>query len=216
MGKIADVWNGAAFLIKAAIILAVLLVALIFLNRLKPAPDEYKVPEPDGYEDYHEATPTKPIPESKVPALPNTKPGHVRGKVTVTTRDTVHTVSGKDTVIQHTVDIFIPTNDQPPIVDGGPGTHVVYAEVSEPWFVIRPGIFVGGTVNMKLEPSLYGGLLIIQGWKVVDLGVGIDRNGLGPMGGYEFWREFTIFGQYNVITFTPDKQQASIGIAYRF
>ena len=216
MGKIADIWNGAAFLIKASIVLAVLVVALIFLDRLKPEDDSYKEPKPDGYEEYHEATPSNSIPESQVPALPYTKPDHVRGRVTVTTRDSTHTALGKDTVITHHIEVFIPTDDKPPVVRGDSNTQITYAEVREPFVGFKPGLLIGGTVNLDLQPSIFGGVLVFQAFKHLDIGAGVDRNGLGPLAGWEFWREFTAFGQYDIIAFGADKHKTSIGLAYRF
>lgn len=201
-------------ILYAVAAIAAVITALLFLNRLKPANSTGVVSS-----DFQKPVEGKPIPKPDLVVPIGEKPDDYSGQVTMTVKDTVTKADTVGTVHQHEVTILIPKADRPPDYIARPNTEgvtVVYQPVKKPWVEIKPGLFIGASLNKDLQPSVYGGLLGLQAFQAIDLGIGACRDGLGPMGGYEFWREFTLFGQWNVITFGPTKQQFSAGIAYRF
>jgi len=151
-----------------------------------------------------------------IPVVPADRtPDEFRGTLRVTVRDTVKREDTVGTVKEHEITVLIPKEDTPPLVSPAKTVEAVYSEIPEPIVQTSLSLVVGVSVGEGLKPSPFIGVQFFRLFNAIELGVGLNKEGLGPFLGYEFFREFSVFAQWNAVKL-PERSKFHLGIAYRF
>ncbi len=211
-----EIWKqfNATFRIVLVAALVVAIASIAWRLWPKHAPGPSAVLQPT----FQPAIETKPIALARLGAALSGKESEYRGKLTVTVRDTVRSETGAPVVRERSIEVLIPRDDRPPELRSADGLQAVasYSPIRRPWIRWAPGLLIGGSIDDSGRLSPHGGAVLFRAWNHLDIGAGSSRYGVGPVLGYEAWREFTLLAQYNAIRFRPEVGRWSVGLAYRF
>ncbi len=202
------------------IIGAVLVIAGCALGRflLLRDPGPPTTPSAEVRDVYRPAPEVKPIAPREVAEAPAQKRGY-RGRLTITVQDTIPSAPGTAPVIvPRNIEVLIPAEDSAPVIRTEPGVAATarYQPIRGPWAAWAPGVLLGASVSSRGRTSPHGGVVVFRASRPrLDLGVGISREGAGPVVAWEVWREWAVVGQWNAVRLGARSSVASLGGAYR-
>ena len=213
-------WDRANATVRIALLAFALLVGVTIFNRFSGKPADVADIHASGGV-YQAPEVVKDTPRKDLPVPQGKKPEDYQGRLDITVKDKyiVTKLDTPGTVITTTkeVTVLIPKDESvPPISPNDPSISATYSQISTPFLQVGTDIVGGVGVDEGLRPTPFLGVSLVQVFKNVELGAGLNRGGVGPFAGYEFWREFAFFGQYNLLKFGTNNSQVAVGISYRF
>ncbi len=114
-------------------------------------------------------------------------------------------------------DIVIYLNDdpgKPPMLRTDFPVQSTFTPVVDPWLKLETRLSVGASYSDDVSP--WGGIALVQLWRNVDVGAGIDDDGIGIFASYRIWREFSVGAMWYALPVFDSDARAAITISYEF
>ncbi len=219
--NLVEVWRQINATFRIGLAAAGIILATVLLSKLNCRTDPpVSPPQARVEETYHAVPQARPASApSDAPKTASGKKARYRGLLTVTIADSSPAAPGSTpTSTERQIRILIPDDDGTPLIAGDSTLHAraLYRSIPDPTFRLLPGVLIGATVGQSGRFSPAGGLVLVQAWKRLDLGIGGTREGAGAVAGLELWREWAIQGQYALWRPKGSAGPWSVGIGYRF
>ncbi len=215
--KAIEAWRELNATFRIAIVVALVLVGCGILRRaLRPGPGSPPASSAEVQDTFQAVPETPSIPARAVVPAPAHR-GPYRGRLTIAIEDTTRAPDGTAPAAPRQIEVLIPEDDTPIVMRATPGVRatVRYERIRKPWVAWAPGALLGASVGQSGRVSPHGGIVLVRAWRRLDLGAAVCREGIGPVIGWEAWREFTIVGQWTTLPFRGNSGPASLGICYR-
>lgn len=113
--------------------------------------------------------------------------------------------------------IYIQDNPKtPPVVRSDTPVSTTFHAVVDPWLYFKLRYAIGASLSDGAHVSPWGGVSFVTLFRTVDLGAGIDKQGIGAFLSYRVWREFEVGAMWYALPVFDSDARAALVLSYRF
>lgn len=113
--------------------------------------------------------------------------------------------------------IYIQDNPKtPPVVRADGPVSTTFHAVVDPWLKFQVQLAIGISLDNDADVSPWAGVQLVTLFRHVDLGAGVDEDGIGVFASYRIWREFEVGAMWYALPVFDSDARCAITISYRF